>query len=119
MRKLRKTGAVDQDGNIVTMPRLPSVTGANKPPGWKRWSPAEKAEHLLGLSLDRMHDYLSWPADGLDPYRLAAQTQVIRVVAMVAAKVGDEARRERDRARVLGELIDGLEERAAHRAEHI
>src|SRR5262249_12061792 len=30
--------------------------GSNKPPGWYRWSPAEKAEHLLGLSLDRMHD---------------------------------------------------------------
>jgi hypothetical protein len=95
MRKLRKTGAVDQDGNVVTIPRLPSVAGSNKPPGWNRWSPAEKVEHLLGLSLDRMHDYLSWPADGLDPYRLAAQTQVIRVVAMVAAKVGVEARRER------------------------
>ena len=40
-----------------------------------------------------MHDYLSWPADSLDPSRLAAQAQIIRVVAMVAAKVGDEARR--------------------------
>jgi hypothetical protein len=57
------------------------------------------------MSLDRMHDYLSWPADGLYPYRLAAQTQVIRVVAMVAAKVGDEARRERDRERVLAEMV--------------
>jgi len=88
MRKLRKTGAVDQDGNVVTIPRLPSVVGANKPPGWKQWSAAEKVEHLLGLSLDRMHDYLSWPPAGLDPYRLAAQAQVVRVVAMVAAKVG-------------------------------
>jgi len=115
MRRLRKTGAVDQNGNLITIPRLPSVTGANKPPGWNRWSAAEKAEHLLGLSLDRMHDYLSWPADELDPHRLAAQSQVIRVIAMVAAKVGDEARRERNRERVLGELIDGLKERAAHR----
>lgn len=104
MRKLRKTRAVDQDGNVVTIPRLPSVAGRNKPSGWNRWRPAEKAEHLLGLSLDRMHDYLSWPADDLDPYRLAAQTQVIRVVAMVAAKVGVEARRERERAAVLREL---------------
>jgi hypothetical protein len=66
MRRLRNTGAVDQDGNIVTISRLPSVTGSNKPPGWNRWSDAEKVEHLLGMSLDRMHDYLSWPADGLD-----------------------------------------------------
>jgi hypothetical protein len=97
IRKLRKTGAVDPDGNVVTIPRLPSVTGTHKRPGWNRWSAAEKVEHLLGLSLDRMHDYLSWPADGLDPYRLAAQTQLIRVVAMVAAKVGVEMRFERDR----------------------
>jgi hypothetical protein len=67
------------------------------------------------MSLDRMHDYLSWPADGLDPYRLAAQTQVIRVVAMVAAKVGDEARRERDKQRVLGGLIRAFESEE-HRA---
>ena len=45
------------------------------------------AVRSLGLSLDRMREYLSWPADGLDPYRLAAQVQVIRVVAMVTAKV--------------------------------
>jgi hypothetical protein len=110
MRKLRKTGAVDENGNLVTIPRLPSVAGANKPRGWNRWSAAEKVEHLLGLSLDRMQDYLSWPADGLDPYRLAAQTQVIRVIAMVAAKVGDEARRERDRDRALSHLIRGFEQ---------
>jgi hypothetical protein len=110
MRKLRKTGAIDQDGQVVTIPRLPSVAGANKPPDWNRWSAAEKAQHLLGMSLDRMHDYLAWPADDLDPYRLAAQTQVIRVVAMVAAKVGDEARRERDRDRALSQLIRGFEE---------
>jgi hypothetical protein len=83
MRKLRKTGAVDEHGNLVTIPRLPSVAGANKPHGWNRWSAAEKAQHLLSMSLDRMHDYLSWPADELDPYRLAAQTQVVRVIAMV------------------------------------
>jgi hypothetical protein len=29
------------------------------------------------MSLDRMHDYLAWPADELDPHRLAAQTQGI------------------------------------------
>jgi hypothetical protein len=115
MRKLRKTGAVDTDGNVVIIPGLPSVTGSNRPPGWNRWSAAEKVEHLLGMSLDRMHDYLSWPADSLDPYRLAAQTQVVRVIAMVAAKVGGEAARERDRQRILGELITAFESEE-HRA---
>jgi hypothetical protein len=70
MRKLRKSGAVDQHGNVVTIPRLPSVSGANKPRGWNRWSPAEKVEHLLRLSLDHRREYISWPADELDPYRL-------------------------------------------------
>jgi hypothetical protein len=107
MRRLRNTGAVDQDGNIVTIPRLPSVMGAHKPPGWSRWS---AVEYLLGMSLDRMHDYLPWPADGLDPYRLAAQTQVVRVIAMVAAKVGGEAARERDKDRILGDHIREVEE---------
>jgi hypothetical protein len=116
MRKLRKTGAVDADGNAVTIPRLPSVTSAHKPPGWDRWSAAEKVEHLLGMSLDRMYDYLSWPADGLDPYRLAAQTQVVRVVTMVAAKVGVEVHRKRNRDRVLEALARGLRARLRDRA---
>jgi hypothetical protein len=34
MRQLRKTGAADQDGKAVTIPRLPSVTGVHKPTGW-------------------------------------------------------------------------------------
>jgi hypothetical protein len=37
---------------------------------------------------------------------------VIHVIAMVAAKIGDEARRER----ILGQLIDGLDEQAARRS---
>jgi hypothetical protein len=104
------------NGNLVTIPRLPSVTCADKPPGWNRWSAAEKVEHLLGMSLDRMHDYLSWPADGLDPYRLAAQTQVVRVVTMVAAKVGVEVHRKRNRDRVLEALARGLRARLRDRA---
>ena len=59
----------------------------------------------VGLSFDRMHEYLSWPADDLHPYRLAAQTQVIRVVAMVAAKVGGEAARERERQRIVSRMM--------------
>ena len=51
-----------------------------------------------------MHEYLSWRAGDLDPYRLAAQTQVIRVVAMVAAKLGVDARRDRERQRIIEDL---------------
>ena len=55
MRRLRKTGARDPTtGEVVVIPRLPPITGASKPPGWNRWSAAEKAEHLLSMSLDRI-----------------------------------------------------------------
>lgn len=40
------------------------------------------------------------PADGLDPYRLAAQVQVIRVMVMVAAKAGIDAALEREAQRI-------------------
>jgi hypothetical protein len=46
-RRLRKTGAVDQDGNLVTVPRLPTVSGANKLPRWDQWSPAGKVRRLV------------------------------------------------------------------------
>jgi hypothetical protein len=49
VRKLRKTGAVDADGNVVTIPRLPSVTGKHKPSGWNRGSAVEKVEHIAEL----------------------------------------------------------------------
>jgi hypothetical protein len=88
MRRLRKT-VVNQDGNVVTIPRLPPVAGADRPPGWNRWSAAGKVEHLLDMSLDRMAEILGWPADGLDPYRLAVQAQVMRVVAMIGAKTAE------------------------------
>ena len=74
-------------------------------PGWERWSDAEKVQHLLGLTLDRVHDYLSWPPDNLDPHRLAAQVQAARVVTMVAARAGVEARRSREREQALEALI--------------
>jgi hypothetical protein len=104
LRKLRKTGALDQSGEVVVIPRLPRVTGADKPAGWRRWSAAEKVEHLLGMSLDRVHDYLAWPPDEIDPHRLAAQREVVRVVVLLSAKMGIEAHRERARTAALDEL---------------
>jgi hypothetical protein len=114
MRKLRRIGAVDQDGNAVTIPRLPSVAGADKPPGWARWSPATKVEHLLGMSLDRIHDYLGWSPHELDPHRLAAQSQAVRVVVMIAAKAGIEAQRQ---SAVDLEALERLAARLAGKSE--
>jgi hypothetical protein len=59
-------------------------SGADKLPGWDRWLPAAKVDHLLGMSLDRVHDYLGWSPHELDPHGLAAQSQAVRVVVMIA-----------------------------------
>jgi hypothetical protein len=55
-------------------------------PGRSADAPTCTGKNPAGLSLDRMREYPSWPADGLDPYPLAVQRQVIRVVPMVAVK---------------------------------
>jgi hypothetical protein len=107
LKRQRKRGAVEPaTGEVVIIPRLPPVSGrAGKPPGWNQWSPAEKVEHLLGMSFDRMHDYLAWPADQLDMHRLAAQTQVMRVIMMAATKAGTEVHRERERQRTVEDML--------------
>ena len=89
MRRLRKTGAVDQGRKRRNHPAAAVRHRRQQAARLEPMVLAEKVEHLLGMSLDRMAEILGWPADGLDPYRLAAQTQVIRVVAMVAAKAGE------------------------------
>jgi peptide/nickel transport system substrate-binding protein len=100
MRKLRKTGAQIASGEVITFPRMPRV--ADLPPGWRRWSPTEQIEHLLGMTLDDMVEILSRPIAELDPFRLSVKVQVMRIVfafgakALLDGKLGREAARERD-----------------------
>ena len=71
---------------------------------------------MLGMSLDRATEILSWPLAECDPPRLAVKMQVWRVVFMIRIKaylngeVGRDAARERDRERILGELVRRFEE---------
>jgi len=70
------------------------------------WSPPETGasrargaclEHLLGMSLDDIHEILSWPIAELDPFRLSVRMQVMRIVfaigikALLDGKLGREA----------------------------
>ena len=87
------------------MPRV-----ADLPPGWRHLSPPEKIEHLLGMSLDRCYEILSWPMTELDPLRLSVWMQVWRVVFAIGIKASVDgsldraAGRERNRAAVFEEL---------------
>jgi hypothetical protein len=91
------------------MPRV-----ADLPPGWPRFSTADKIEHLLGMSLDRAYEILSWPITEPDPLRRSLQVQVIRVVMRIAGKallngsLDREVARERERDRILDRLVSGL-----------
>jgi hypothetical protein len=74
------------------------------------------------MSFDRAAEILSWgPVADLDPQRAHVWLQVWRVVFMIGTKalfdgkLSREAARERDRERILGELIDGFQERKAQK----
>ena len=108
LKRQRKAAVRTDDGSVIAFPRMPRV--ADLPRGWRHWSPAEKVEHLLGMTLDDVVKILSWPTRELDPFRLSVQAQVSRVIFMIGikalldGKLGREAARERNRAAVLEEL---------------
>jgi hypothetical protein len=52
LKRQRKLGVRDEDGSVIAFPYMPRV--ADLPRGWRHWSPAEKIEHLLGMSLDEL-----------------------------------------------------------------
>jgi hypothetical protein len=37
------------------------------------WSAAQKIEHLHGVNFGRVHEYLAWSPDEIDPHWFAAQ----------------------------------------------
>ena len=64
LKRQRKAGIRADDGSVTAFPYMPRV--ADLPRGWRHWSPAEKIEHLLGMTLDEMVEILSWPIAELD-----------------------------------------------------
>jgi hypothetical protein len=78
LKRQRKAGIRAADGSVIAFPYMPRV--ADLPRGWRHWSPAEKIEHLLGMTLDDMAEILSWPIADLDPFRLSMKLQVMRII---------------------------------------
>jgi hypothetical protein len=109
LKRQRKLGIRAEDGSVIAFPRMPRV--ADLPRGWRHWSPAEKIEHLLSMSLDDIYEILSWrPIAELDPFRLSVKVQVMRILlpigikAMLDGTFDRAAARGHNRAAVLEEL---------------
>jgi hypothetical protein len=119
LKRQRRLGVRADDGSVIAFPRLTHPRAGLSHAQWRTLGPAVKIERLFGMSLDDLYEIMSWPIGELDPFRLSVRMQVARVVFMIGAKalfdgkLGREAARERDRERVLSELIRGFEE---HRA---
>jgi hypothetical protein len=111
IKRMRKASIADPvTGKIVPFPCMSRV--ADLPAGWRRFSNAQKIEHLIGM--DRFCKILSWPWDGLDPLRCSTEMQVFRIVfpicvnATLDGTLEREIARERDRERRLEELARRL-----------
>jgi hypothetical protein len=113
LKRQRKLGVRDEDGNLVRFPYLHPVSGRNGPRDWRAWSPAQKLEYLLGMTLDDMHDILAWSPNELDPYRLGVLAQVAFTVLKIGVKAGlhKKAHRERQRKEVLERIEAALHAR--------
>jgi hypothetical protein len=116
LKRARKQGVRLDDGAIIAFPYMPRVT--DLPPGWRHWSPAEKIEHLLGMTLDDIAEIMSWgPITELDPFHLSVKLQVMRIIFMIGVKahldgkLGREAASDRDRQRILAEMARDLRAR--------
>jgi hypothetical protein len=108
LKRQRKAGIRADDGSVIAFLYMPRTR--DLPHGWRHWSPTEKIEHLLGMSLDRCYEILSWSLAELDPLHLSLRMQVWRVIFMGGTKalldgnLGRDAAREHDGQRALEEL---------------
>ena len=117
LKRQRKLGVRADDGSVIAFPYLSHPRAGLSHAEWRALGPGEKLERLFGISLDDLYEILSWPIGELDPFRLSVRVQVTRVVftvclkAVLDGRLGREAARERDRGRVLEELLRGFQER--------
>jgi hypothetical protein len=117
LKRQRKLGVRADDGSVIAFPYLSHPRAGLSHVEWRALGPGEKLERLFGMSLDDLYEILSWPIGELDPFRLSVRVQVTRVVftvclrAVLEGRLGRAAARERDRERILGELLRGFQER--------
>jgi hypothetical protein len=117
LKRQRKLGGRTDGGSVINFPRLTHPRAGLSYAKWRALGPAEKIERLFDMSLDDLYEIMSWPIGELDPFRLSVRMQATRVVFTICLKavrdgrLGREAARERDRERVLEELLSRFQER--------
>ena len=87
LKRERKAGVSDPvTGELVQFPRLTHPRAGLSHAEWRALSPGAKIERLLGMSLDRAAEIMSWPLAECDPPRLAVKMQATRVVFTICFK---------------------------------
>jgi hypothetical protein len=111
LKRQRKVGIRAEDGGVIAFPRFSHPRAGLSHTEWRALSPGEKIERLFDMSLDDLYEIMSWPIGELDPFRLSVRMQVTRTIFTICLKavldgtLGREAARERDRERVLAEMV--------------
>ena len=73
LERQRKLSIRDENDNLVRFRYLRPVSDRNGPCAW---SPEQKLEFLLGMSLDGIYEIMSWPIGERDPFSLSVRMQV-------------------------------------------
>jgi len=113
LKRQCKLGVRAEDVSVMAFPRLTHPRARLSHARCRALGPGEKLERLFGMLLDDLCGIMSWPMDELDPFRLSVGMQMTRVVfticikAFLDGRLGREAARERNRERMLGELVKG------------
>jgi hypothetical protein len=111
LKRQRKLGVRDEDGSVINFPQLTHPRAGLSHTEWRALGPAEKIERLFDMSLDDLYEIMSWTIGELDPFRLSVRIQATRVVfticlkAVLDGRLSREAARERDRERLLAEMM--------------
>jgi hypothetical protein len=111
LKRRRKLGVRVDDGSVIAFPRLSHPRAGLSHTEWRALSPGEKIERLFDMSLDDLYEIMSWPIGELDPFGLSVRMQVTRTIFTICLKavldgtLGREAARERNRERLLAEMV--------------
>lgn len=82
---------------------------APRPEGWADFTSEQRLTAVLGMSLDRVFDYLAWDPNECGRDQLMAQSQLIGRCISLLGKMGLQRLQERERSKILDRMADVFE----------